>query len=254
MTRSKWAVLPLIISFFILLWVGVIVASGAGWNLFSASWDFTNTGAFGDSFGPLSSIMAGVAAISAVAAFRAQRQEIERSKLREQEEGKRNSISDFERTFFLLLQYHRAISSSIDVEGSGSPKTGHDAFRAIIYYFERRLQLGHIKAWEVTFEKYKNDLGHYFRFLYHIINFVHSKVEIDRYFYIRLIRSALSEAEILALALNCVWGEGREKFKPLVEQYALLHNLSVEKIEAYKLRALFEATAFDVVAPAQAGA
>lgn len=228
------------------IWVAVIVASGSGWNPFSVSWDFSNTGAFGDSFGPLSSIMAGIAAISAVAAFRAQQQEMQRSKLRDQEQDKRSAIADFEGTFSRLLEHHRAISSSIDIEGSGSPKTGHDAFRAIIYHFERRIQLGHIESWRQTSEKYKNDLGHYFRFLYHLINFVHSKSYINGYFYIRLVRATLSESELLALALNCAWGDGKEKFKPLVEKYALLHNLSTEKVDMYKLRGLFEDTAFDI--------
>ena len=188
--------------------------------------------------------MAAIAAISAVGALRFQQSELARARLREEEEDKRNSIADFERAFFQLLEHHRSIVNSIDIESSGASRTGQDGFRSIIYYFERRSQPGQIESWKQTFEKYKNDLGHYFRFLYHIIRFVDSKPNVDRYSYAQLIRATLSESETLALALNCVWGEGLEKFKPLVERYALLHNLSEQRIEKYKLRGLFEPAAF----------
>lgn len=188
--------------------------------------------------------MAAIAAVSAVGALRFQQTELERSKIRQIEDDKRNAIADFERTFFQLLEHHRSIVGSIDIESGSASRTGQDAFKSIIYYFERRLQFGHIQAWEQTFEKYKNDLGHYFRFLYHLVKFVDSKPSVDRYFYMQLVRATLSDSEILSLALNCIWGEGREKFKALVERYALLHSLSEEKVEAYKLRELFEASAF----------
>ena len=42
-------------------WLVIIIASGAGWNPFRVPWNFTNTGGFGDSFGPLGALMAGMA-------------------------------------------------------------------------------------------------------------------------------------------------------------------------------------------------
>ena len=51
------------VAFLGIIWIGIIIGSGLGWNPFAARWDFSNTGAFGDSFGPLSAAMAAIAAV-----------------------------------------------------------------------------------------------------------------------------------------------------------------------------------------------
>jgi hypothetical protein len=81
-------------------YIGIVVASGLGWNPLSQSWNFANTGAFGDSFGPLNALVATVAAIGAVAAYRAQREELERVKEAAPLERAEAAKRDFETTFF----------------------------------------------------------------------------------------------------------------------------------------------------------
>lgn len=231
--------------FVIFLWVAIVVSSGAGFNPLGVDWNFANPGTFGDSFGPISAFMAAVAAISAVSAFRVQQEELNRLRQREVEEDTRNAIADFERSFFQLLEHQRQITSSIDIDGGDNQRNGQDAFKAIAYFFQRRAQTGLDKAWDETFSKYSNDLGHYFRFLYHLIIFIDGKDFVDRYHYVRLVRAMLSEYEIFLLALNCALGDGREKFKPLIERYALLHNLSHRLSSQYNLKDKFEAGAFE---------
>lgn len=57
----------------------------------------------------------------------------------------------------------------------------------------------------------------------------------------------LSEAELVLLALNCQFGDGRDKFKILVEQYALLHNISDEAKIKWSLKECYSSGAFELV-------
>lgn len=231
--------------FFLAIWVAIIVSSGAGWNLFGIAWDFSNTGTFGDSFGPLSAIMASVAALSAISTLKSQNLEISRIRERESLEDIRAEKADFERAFFQLLEHHRQNVISIDFGSSDSHKTGQDAFKSMEYRMRNNSSQGFQAARVTTYDKYKNDLGHYFRFLYHLIRFVHNSNISEKYFYIQLVRATLSEAELIFIALNCAYGEGFEKFKPLVEEYCLLHNLSEQSLGKYQILSLFDPTAFE---------
>jgi len=107
----------------------------------------------------------------------------------------------------------------------------------------------------------QTDFGHYFRNLYRIIKFVHetefaSKEDLNinieskaykdriaysmynhkiRYKYTSMIRAQLSDYELLWIFYNCLSENGNEKFKPLIEEYALLKNLPKGKIHSIDL-------------------
>lgn len=250
------------------LWTGSIVATGANINLFPVEWDFTNSGAFGDSFGPLSAIMASAAALSAIAAYRSQAAEIIRAKERQANDDARHrdellrleerqiqldnaaSKSNFEETFFRLLHTFSSIVNRIDIKTSnGQVKVAHDAFDSIVKYAKRSAEIQGINfsaAWTDTAQRYRNDLNHYFRFMYHIILFVDSSPIENKYFYVRLVRALLSESEMILLGLNCEYGDGKEKFKNLVEKYALLHNLSEPSRKMWFKNSSLSITAFEV--------
>ena len=51
--------------------------------------------------------------------------------------------------------------------------------------------------------------------------------------YSRIARSHLSSSQIILIAYNCAVGEGRFKFKSLVEKYSILHNYHVSKRIAF---------------------
>ena len=262
LTKSWLRLLALV---FLGAWIGIVVASGVGWNPFSQSWDFSNTGAFGDSFGPLSAFMAALAAFAAFETLSEQRRELARTAERERLEDKRRDDREnleekrriarqnddrkraFEATFFSLLEALRSIVSEIDVGKGSAERSSRDAFEKMSsilssWYFSHSSPED---TWNSVLSQFRNDLGHYFRFLYHIILFVDSQKGIDRYFYVRLIRSSLSEAELTLLAFNCAYGEGAGKFATLIEKYALLHNISDGARDRYKLDKLFAPSAFD---------
>lgn len=249
------------------VWAVVVVISGIGINWFPNSWSFENTGQFGDSFGSLSAIMASLAALSAVATFRTTREEIsrtresdrlraeeiekerERSRLRERSEDKRLAKAEFERTYFQLVDTFNSIVSGTDIvtQAKPHPQTGRDAFKSILATFERYRQTAEDEgAYQRLSARFQNDLNHYFRFMYHVISFVDGQLSINRYFYVRLFRALLSDAELALLALNCTYGDGRAKFKPLLEEYALLHNISPHYRALLQLDGKFEPGAFDL--------
>jgi hypothetical protein len=57
------------------------------------------------------------------------------------------------------------------------------------------------------------------------VKFVHQSDIDDKRLYTNLIRAQLSSYELVLLFYNCLSELGREKFKPLVEVYALLKTL-----------------------------
>lgn len=98
--------------------------------------------------------------------------------------------------------------------------------------------------YNLIYDKLNTDFGHYFRNLYRLIKMIdeHSfdkNTEIDfkhKYYYTTIVRSQLSDYELLWLFFNCIYIYG-EKFKPLVEKYAffkILRHTEDELLIKYK--------------------
>lgn len=236
----KWAALA-----FFVTWA-IILASALGLNIVSDSLDFERTGQFGDSFGVLNAIMASFAAISAFAAYQAQREELERLKNNEIENNYFAYKRDFESTFFNLLNLFRETVKEIDIklEYDGDIFHGRDAISKILNALDKQYGSVIHERWVIIYDKYRDDLGHYFRIFYHIVRFIDESEIKNKLTYIRLLRATLSNAEIVLIGLNCIHGGGQEKLKPLVERYALLHNISSQFAEKWQLTTEFDASAF----------
>ena len=72
---------------------------------------------------------------------------------------------------------------------------------------------------------------HYFMHLYTIIKFADSTSFLsgkEKYKYTSMVRASLSRFELIWLYYYCLSSVGNEKFKPLIEKYALLKNLRKE--------------------------
>ena len=89
---------------------------------------------------------------------------------------------------------------------------------------------------------------HYFRHLYRIYKYVDSTELIEdneRYDYACIIRSQLSDYELVMLFYNCLTTNGREKFKPLIEKYTVFNNLRTELLASNIDINAYSATAFN---------
>lgn len=121
------------------------------------------------------------------------------------------------------------------------------------------------------YESVQTDFGHYFRNLYRIIKLVdetefhthlelgtsaNSKKRIDllsyslpnhntKYKYTSMIRSQLSDYELLWLFYNCLSENGVEKFKPYIEKYSLLKNIPKDKLHDDKITGKYNDSAFE---------
>lgn len=210
--------------------------------------DFTLSGAFGDSFGGLSAFMATAAAIGAWRAVGYQRDELTSAQSREAQLDKLAAKRDFEATFFHLQRTLDRITSQIDLGYLTWKKTGKDAFSALVsqvYKAKDKQDPNYQNAYSTIFLKNQDDLAHYFRILYNIIAFADRSDRDDSYFYVKLVRSTLSEPELVLLALNGVYHEeGLANFKPLIEKYALLNNISFGAKADFDLNDLYHAKAF----------
>lgn len=231
-------------------WIAIIVSSGAGFNPTGVDWNFSNTGTFGDSFGPISALMASLAALAAFSALHEQKQETTNAELREAKREKQDAIRAFENTFFNLVGFFEKTVAQTDIDRgmSQNMKSGRDAFSYIynaIEYQVKSYNRDHLDAYDEHFKLYINDLAHYFRLFYNIIVFIDMSSIENKYFYIKIFRSLLSDSELALIALNCAFHEeGRKKLKPLVEKYGILNNLSKDIVDIFKLEKKFQASAF----------
>ena len=197
--------------------------------------NFSSTGAFGDSYGGFSALISSLALLGVILSL----------KLSQDSEESRG----FDSNFFTLLGHYQQIILSMDVhlnakvngvisENHAPVKyaQGRDATRFILGLFYQDMKPEYFRDSKIVYLKYnqffqiwENDLGHYFRLLYHIFKLIDESCPGDKAYYSRIVRAHLSQSELTLLAYNCIAGEGVEKFVKYVDKYSLLHNISKPK-------------------------
>ncbi len=226
------------------------------------------SGVFGDSYGLLTSLFSGLAFAGLIITIVMQKEELklqreELSLTRDELSGQKEELrvqnetlrqQKFENTFFQMLSLHNEILKSIDIRVNANTEfTGRDAFEEFHRKF-RKLEpvrtlengeLGPINAAYLQFyTNIQNEIGHYFRNMYNIIKFVHKSSVADKKLYTNLLRAQLSAFELFFIFYNCLSDMGREKFKPLVEEYSLLKNLPNHLIFKPEHKELYDPRAF----------
>ena len=238
-------------------WLYLLLAGVAGlWGFF---WWFLRAdpqrGTFGDMFGAVNALFSGLAFAALVYTVWMQRIELqlqrkELSLTRQELRGQKIQLTEqnatlvmqrFENTFFELLKVHGQIVESIDLQrDDGRTTKGRDCFRT----FHHRLR-GHFsrtprsskdeveltivrKVYQAFFCDHEHELSHYFRHLYHIIKFVKQSDAADKRRYTNFVRAQLSSYELAMLFYDGISEAGSEKFKPLLEEFAILKHLQKE--------------------------
>lgn len=190
------------------------------------------------------------------------REELKGQREEFEEQNKTMKRQRFENTFFNMLSLQQEIVANLSYEYyvnsnicppnipaeqfyGKSPKGilhGREVFegmyhRAIIDYNRKRYADGvHNIIRSFGSQAYANinattRFDHYFRHLYRIYKYVDTSdliTEKERYDYACIIRSQLSDYELVMLFYNCLTTNGREKFKPLIEKYTIFNNLRTE--------------------------
>lgn len=170
----------------------------------------------------------------------------------------------FEQTFFAWLGTYREILREIVKKRQGTSSYGRDELRNLwLEYLETRyfvsrkyiIQATINKAgvplisnlpvnllpevvpeikteWENAYKDNEQNLGSFFRTAYRLIKWIDNYPSdiLDneaKYLYVGIFRSQLSWIEMVFLFYNGMTPRG-EKFKPLIEKYALFDNLTIE--------------------------
>jgi len=240
--------------------IGGVIVSVLGYAVFLIyyTWpiseiSISKSGVFGDSFGILTALFSGLAFSGMIITILLQREEL--SLQRRELELTRNEISgqkeemrlqnktllkqSFESTFFQLLSLQQEITNSIDLLDAKSSTTtsGRDCIKVLYERLQKKWnknltnlagknEIERIKlTYQDFYDTHQQEIGHYFRSLYHIVKLVDNSDVQDKRLYTNLIRAQLSSFELTLLFYNCISELGRDKFKPYIEKYSLLKNM-----------------------------
>lgn len=156
-----------------------------------------------------------------------------------QSQMKESRIRNQQETFFKLLDLFSHTVSEISYKN----KVGEKGIRSLyadwlkqiqpIFYKRRNKTLtvdDLKKEYEIFYKRNRNFIGHYFRSIYHIVKYIDrsSLDEEEKKQYIAFVRSKLSQVQLQMIFYNCLFGQGEEKFKPLIETYSLFNNLDID--------------------------
>lgn len=163
------------------------------------------------------------------------------------EQSKSLHKQNFENTFFNLIDLYNGILANLEIHSFSSGQTKNYTDRKVFIYIEKCICISDkevitnafgepIEEVEKhynleTFSSYAKDLRHYFRIIYQILKFIDNAniTSDEKLFYSNIVRSQLSDAELLSLFFNCLSKYGKEKFKPLVEKYEFFEHLVINE-------------------------
>ena len=211
--------------------------------------DRNELGAFGDSWGALTSLFSALACIGVYAAW------IEQKKATEQALQDSRAQSNFlhaqrvESNFFQMMNYMQSMISDMDINAkdkNGSVitlRSGRDCFDHLLkklkVEFEKSkfngIPLSNNKEkhkevvlsiYDKIYVRFSNDLSNYFRFLYSIFRYIECSglpnEDVEKY--AKILRAQISDSELCFLFYNMLSERG-EKFMPLAIKYELFDNL-----------------------------
>jgi len=179
-------------------------------------------GQYGDSFGALNTLFTGLA--FAGVAFTVYLQ-IASERNREKERKQ----SEFEGRLFHFTDSLRSLISHMDVKNQADESSrAKDCFKGILMDVMRIAHDIHpgedrpakvvVEAYEAVYSRYQDDLGPYFRILYHIFRFIDKADIEEKEEYADFVRAELSSGELCLLEINGLTKRGA-KFKRLMEVY-----------------------------------
>ena len=218
-----------------------------------------NKGEFGDTFGALNALFAGLAFAGVIYAILLQQKELalQRKALeateveirgqKEQLQAQNQTLQkqNFESSFFQLLTMHSEIVNSLAIKNIDS--SGRQCFDWIIENLRPRPKMVEGDYNEV-FSQYQPYVSHYFRHLYHIIKFIDDSIHFPKEFeekkrYTDFVRAQLSNNELSLLFYLGLSDPGTE-FKGLVEKYALFENIPSKVLIDEEPRKLYAPSAY----------
>ena len=231
---------------------------------------------FGDRFEAVNALFAGLAFAGVIFAIILQWQELglQRQELKDTRaeiKGQKETLQkqNFESSFFQLLGMHSEIVNSMVIrKGIDGEYFGRECFDYMLQHLRKIYMGAHEQfhagmhsgdtrevmyewandKYERFFVEYQPYVGHYFRHLYNTVKFIHDQKDFPKEFqekkrYTNLIRAQLSSDELGLLFYNCLSKRG-DKFRGLVEKYALLEDMPSKVLIKEEHRSLYIPSAY----------
>ena len=160
-----------------------------------------------------------------------------------------------ERTFFELIKVHHRIVEGVTFKNANNEElSGRRCFQDIYSQLKEVTLLSDnprpesdtaILPYEKFVEaKFNAYLDHYFRNLFHIVAYVDQSSHQDKKALLKVLRAQLSGSELLLLFYNGLSKYGRDKFYPLIVQYAFLEHLNKSQLLDPKHGGLYPEAAY----------
>jgi hypothetical protein len=187
-------------------------------------------GTFGDSFGTLNTLFSGLAFSGVLITMLFQRKDLfeTRSQIAHQQ---------IESQFYSMLGLQQEVVKNFDLQdkdGGEVVSRGRDCFKhwaGWIPHFYDKAEGSHeeriAESVASLIVKHKADLGLYFRSLYSVFRFIYGCNHVDRAQFGLVVRSLLSDHELVVLFYNSLSLRG-EKFKKYIYEFALFDNLEID--------------------------
>lgn len=187
-------------------------------------------GTFGDSFGTLNALFSGLAFSGVLITMFLQRKDLIESRAQV-------SNQQIESQFYNMLALQQSVVSGFDLKKKGELLySGRDCFKAWHRFFEtefresispeyRKLD----DAYELMWLKYQGDLSLYFRSLYSVFRFISESGHPDAPKFGGIVRSFLSDFELVVLYYNCLSAQGNG-FKKYISEFKVFDNLDTNML------------------------
>lgn len=233
----------LIIILSVLGYAGVIIKLTWPIDVYSVD----KAGVFGDSFGVITCLFTALGFLGVLINLREQR----RTSIKQQQnlEKQQESIEkqNFENTFFQMLNHLNEITKDVDFTISNLNNHsikfyGRSAFDELsgqlrsIYQATsegNNFPLSELDKTEKAYNKfwglYSSKLGHYFRWIYNILNYIQTNNEADKEFYVKLVLAQLSNQELMLLFYNSCFKRGLN-FIIYIRRYEMMSNLESREL------------------------
>lgn len=272
----------LLLFLFGFLSIGVIVAGVVLWSYFAQfsgklSDEQGVWGQFGDFVGgTLNPIFALLSFIALLMTLLIQNkelvissEELKKSTEALSQQSKALDLQNFERTFFELIRLHHELVNGIVIRESSfnysdeslqersTKREGRECFAKFYsnlsnYYHKilegidqtQSMPARIEEAFEQLIDYEQSSIGHYFRNLYHIFKFIDEGDVVNKQRYASIVRAQLSSNELCLLFYNALMPQNI-KFKVLIEKYAVLENMSFDKLfDKEQHLSLYESAAY----------
>lgn len=240
---NSWVIFGLILLVFIIFTASLLALT---WPVDEFS--ISKSGVFGDSFGVLSSLFNGLALGALILTLIQQKDEFK--------------LQHFENILFEMIKLHVDLTTSIDLKKRDKETkeefitVGRDCFKpfyerlidALKYQEDKHPEKSKEQRFEDAYNHFwstwHKELGHYFRSLYTIFKYINDSEIKDKKKYANIVRSQLSDYELLVLFYNCISKHGEQKFKPLATDFEIFNNLQTSKLFKPEDKNYYPAKAF----------